>query len=328
MSFCLYDSRGYIGDLATNAGMDALTTYINDKGGPKLQSLAEDGSVRISKGLADELENIPDSLDPDVQSTLDILKEYAVKCEDIIIITDGIFEEEVEKGGEGSGNYGHEGRPGEVGGSEPGGSSGGGEEVTAGRARVVEKLTSACAGDTILEGRMRVFAEEFDIEEHYLSNLKTITQEGDAFGKPSGDGFILKFGGGKTVAYHNAETQTIHIRERSMKMPSGKKIRFFPDAIFAHELGHNFVRGKEDRKQWNDIADKIANRVVGEIASNRGIGGRFSGDELLANAFGSKIGKTEMFRAEYSKIKGVWTREAEKLGIDVKYRDLDNLMKK
>lgn len=91
MSYSVYDSRGYIGDLASNTGLAMLRDHVESRGGPLLNRMFEAGHIRQSEALATELTALPDSPHGSVNSTIANLRALAGKCEDIIIITDGVF---------------------------------------------------------------------------------------------------------------------------------------------------------------------------------------------------------------------------------------------
>jgi hypothetical protein len=90
MSYYLYDSCGYVGDLASISGLSALMDYFDEHGGKNLRRLSEKGTVKISKALINELQALADPSDRDIKATLDNFKILVRKSKDIIIITDGI----------------------------------------------------------------------------------------------------------------------------------------------------------------------------------------------------------------------------------------------
>jgi len=88
MSYCIYDSSGYVGDLASTSGLKELMDYLSSYGGANLKELAENGCVETSDELTAELKQLPD--DPFFNN----FKELVEKSKDIVIINDGLFEEE------------------------------------------------------------------------------------------------------------------------------------------------------------------------------------------------------------------------------------------
>lgn len=139
MGYYLYDVNGYVGNLATNTGLEELATFIEGTDKSSVKELFRTGSVDTSDMLYKEVNELPTG-----SKVVDNFKLLVGKCKDVIIITDGvgIEEEEVKeekkaiqeqiinsirigieralKGGPGSGNFDHAGRPGHVGGSAPG----------------------------------------------------------------------------------------------------------------------------------------------------------------------------------------------------------------
>lgn len=92
MSWYIYDSDGYVGDLATNKGLVDLSNHIQKAGDEKLKALFNDGHSRTGTVLDDSIENIPDSPIESINKTLHNFKELIKKCSDIVVITDGTFE--------------------------------------------------------------------------------------------------------------------------------------------------------------------------------------------------------------------------------------------
>jgi hypothetical protein len=139
MGYYLYDVNGYVGNLATNTGLEELATFIEGTDKSSVKELFRTGSVDASDMLYKEVNELPTG-----SKVIDNFKLLVGKCKDVIIITDGvgIEEEEVKeekkaiqeqiinsirigieralKGGPGSGNFDHAGRPGKVGGSATG----------------------------------------------------------------------------------------------------------------------------------------------------------------------------------------------------------------
>ena len=46
MSYYLYDSNGYVGDLASNSGLKALRKFVLPNGGKCLKEFFDNGSLR------------------------------------------------------------------------------------------------------------------------------------------------------------------------------------------------------------------------------------------------------------------------------------------
>ena len=88
MSYFIYDSNGYVGDLCSNNGLNELKQSV----GKKLPDLFGDGYVEITDKFKSLLDKI-DSSDKTVKNLISLAK----KCEDIVIITDGFFSEDEDE---------------------------------------------------------------------------------------------------------------------------------------------------------------------------------------------------------------------------------------
>lgn len=89
MGYYLYDSNGYVGDLASNHGMQELEDFLEQNASVAIAHLLHEGWVPIEATLTDELKLIPDPTDPFVLKTWKNLKEMLSKCQDVAIISDG-----------------------------------------------------------------------------------------------------------------------------------------------------------------------------------------------------------------------------------------------
>ena len=87
MSYCIYDVNGYVGDLASNKGLDALWTFLEGKG-KQIDLLIKDGTVNVSKELLKELAKLS-ATEASIAITLDNLRTLVKKCKDVVIVTDG-----------------------------------------------------------------------------------------------------------------------------------------------------------------------------------------------------------------------------------------------
>ena len=97
MSYQLYDSNGYVGDLATITGLNELADYLLSFNVVVITKFMDEGdSTEIGK-LTKALKKIPASDDKDIQDTLDNLINLLGKCEEIAIISDGIEPDVPEK---------------------------------------------------------------------------------------------------------------------------------------------------------------------------------------------------------------------------------------
>jgi hypothetical protein len=84
-----YDANGYIGDVGTNTGWKALCDYLKESDNADAAYLANNG---WSDGI--DFTTIAAPEDEDVAKTLLNLKEVAVKCKEVLIISQGFEESE------------------------------------------------------------------------------------------------------------------------------------------------------------------------------------------------------------------------------------------
>lgn len=95
MSYNVYDSRGFRGQVASNHGLGLLYDYLEGKG---VDDLVDDGSAELDGDFLARLDKVPAPKDKAVASTLARLKELAHECRDVVIISDGVgIDEEAEK---------------------------------------------------------------------------------------------------------------------------------------------------------------------------------------------------------------------------------------
>lgn len=97
MSFCIYDSLGYVGDLATNKGLYDLSEYMaQHPDTDDLEKLFKEGTILKTEHLLEEIKMLGSPKDPDIRATLNNLKTLIEKSTDVIIITceAGMGEEE------------------------------------------------------------------------------------------------------------------------------------------------------------------------------------------------------------------------------------------
>ena len=90
MSYAIHDINGFIGDLATNSGLKALSDFIQEDGSDQIKELFEQGTIEASDELIDDLESLPEPDNADVADTLRNLIDLVKNCEDIVIISSGI----------------------------------------------------------------------------------------------------------------------------------------------------------------------------------------------------------------------------------------------
>ena len=88
MSYYIYDSNGYVGDLASNKGLNDLVDFIEKYPDvEELNSLFTNGSVLKTERLLEEIKRIGVPKNSDVRETLNNLKFMIGKSSDVIIIT-------------------------------------------------------------------------------------------------------------------------------------------------------------------------------------------------------------------------------------------------
>ena len=90
MSYTIYDSTGYKGDLASGGGLAALSDFANIMGNNVILKLLEEGygdpeEVATAAGAR--------SNNAALNYTLEGLQKLAKECKDIVIINNGIMEE-------------------------------------------------------------------------------------------------------------------------------------------------------------------------------------------------------------------------------------------
>ena len=89
MSFCLYDAYGYIGDLASNYGLELMSAYATrTTKEPQVKKFFKKGCAPVTKELITGLKaiNCPDK---DIADTIDNLVDLLAKCDTVAIISDG-----------------------------------------------------------------------------------------------------------------------------------------------------------------------------------------------------------------------------------------------
>lgn len=88
MGYYIYDSNGYVGDLASNKGLSDLAKFIEKcPDMEELNSLFTDGNILKTDHLLEELKLLGTPKDTDIRGTLNNLKTLIEKSSDIVIIT-------------------------------------------------------------------------------------------------------------------------------------------------------------------------------------------------------------------------------------------------
>jgi hypothetical protein len=95
MSYQLYDANGYVADLATGKGLLELLEFLKAQVDlPLITELTQELSISIDARFLEEIDKLPT---PEAQSLKDTLAgfiENAKKCDEVLIIGDGIGESE------------------------------------------------------------------------------------------------------------------------------------------------------------------------------------------------------------------------------------------
>ena len=117
MSYYLYDIHGYLADGPSIVGLEQLAEWANGK--PAIEAFIEAGHTEDLEALSEALKYAHAT--GSVEETREGLLNAALHAEKILILSDGVEEDDEPRaaGGPGSGNFGHAGRPGQVGGSAP-----------------------------------------------------------------------------------------------------------------------------------------------------------------------------------------------------------------
>lgn len=124
MSYYLADASGIVDLFTSIGGLRQFRTWARDQGGV-LQDFVEVGYLG-SEDLDDLIQQLETAAPPTVllKDLRDKTLKYAKSADEVLILTDGTVPEPDDEpktlGGSGSGNFGHSGRKGEVGGSGEG----------------------------------------------------------------------------------------------------------------------------------------------------------------------------------------------------------------
>lgn len=96
MSFYVYDTDGYVGDLASIGGWGLFRKAAEELGGAAWE-FAEDGYTENPEGLAGQLADV--ELEGSAEDTRKLLVEYAGKAKECLILTDGEDGSDEDKSG-------------------------------------------------------------------------------------------------------------------------------------------------------------------------------------------------------------------------------------
>ena len=95
MSYQIYDVNGYVADLATNQGAWDLLKYLQSQKDEDIAEFGKELSIELTTGTIAKIKALPLPSDSSVAETLAELKENLSKCDEILIIGDGIGEGDV-----------------------------------------------------------------------------------------------------------------------------------------------------------------------------------------------------------------------------------------
>jgi hypothetical protein len=88
MGWYIFDSNGYVGDLASNRGLIEMRENLSGKSGV-IDDFFENGCSEELKTLATELQNVKLPRNKDIAETITNLASLVGKCDTIAIISDG-----------------------------------------------------------------------------------------------------------------------------------------------------------------------------------------------------------------------------------------------
>lgn len=90
MSYQLYDANGYVADLCSGGGFHDLLSYLRATQDEEMQALAEKGFCYLEGGMREKLQALPEPQNASAASVVEVLKKHVGKCEDVLIISDGL----------------------------------------------------------------------------------------------------------------------------------------------------------------------------------------------------------------------------------------------
>ena len=89
MTYCLYDARGYVGDLASVHGLELISDFATRvTNEPQIKKFFQEGQSPITKELIAGFKAIHSS-DKNIADTIDNLVNLLAKCDTVAIISDG-----------------------------------------------------------------------------------------------------------------------------------------------------------------------------------------------------------------------------------------------
>lgn len=96
MSYSIYDSRGYVAEVASGGGWSDFRAAVEtDSPGPETNTLVAEGSSDDPEALFDELRAVSFD-DESADSVRAMIAHAASKCQDVAILTDGVGFEDSE----------------------------------------------------------------------------------------------------------------------------------------------------------------------------------------------------------------------------------------
>jgi hypothetical protein len=94
VSYIIFDSRGYVDELATNTGWYNFAEWARNQGG-ELKTLGDEGASDDPKKLVEELLKTKAS-DEDDESVRVQLLDAAKRCEDVLIVSNGLVSDDTD----------------------------------------------------------------------------------------------------------------------------------------------------------------------------------------------------------------------------------------
>jgi hypothetical protein len=90
LTYCLYDSNGYVGDLASIGGLKDLRDFVLHKTNDKnIRSFFDKGHITPTPALITRIKGLH-SDNESINTTLTNLVDLLSKCDTVAIISDGV----------------------------------------------------------------------------------------------------------------------------------------------------------------------------------------------------------------------------------------------
>ena len=96
MTWQIYDASGYVTDFASGGGLTASMKYLRSQKGKAFKTLANEGHIVITPEVIKEFASLKIPSDKNIAVCIATLKEYIGKCDEIMIIGNGIMADDDE----------------------------------------------------------------------------------------------------------------------------------------------------------------------------------------------------------------------------------------